>query len=93
MSPIPWPKKSLAERRAESATALMRQREREAEEYECQRQLPTLEDKVQAIGEALVALLTTLQQSLHANPVLNPVKIADIAEELLRVLQKETRNE
>jgi hypothetical protein len=93
MSPIPWPKKSLAERRAESAAALVRQREREAEEYERQRQLPTLEDKVQAVGEALIALLATLRQSLRTNQAIDPAKIADIAEELLRVLHKETRND
>jgi hypothetical protein len=76
--------KTYAQRQAESAA-------REAEEYERQRSLPSLEDKIQAIGDAVVTLLATIKDGLALNAPIDPRKIDDIAGELLRVLNKETK--
>lgn len=74
--------KTLNERRAASAEALKRQRAHEEAEYYRQRELPTLEDKVNALHTAVIAVLGMVQPTHLA---------AKLIVELNEVMEKETR--
>lgn len=94
MLPLPSasPVKTKEQRQTESRAAHADYFERQEKEYERQRDLPSLEDKVQAINVALTTLLAVIHHQVHTGKPIDPLKIIDITEELIRVTGKETRN-
>lgn len=83
--------RTLAERRTSSAEALKHCVERDQEEAERQRSLPTLDEKVQAVGEAVITLLAPIRHSSLEKSPMDPNKITDIASNLDGILSCETR--
>lgn len=75
------PPKTKAQRQQESAAALVRQRQREEEEYYRRLALPSIDDKLNKIGEAIAELAV----------LIGGEDAAVIATELLQYLEQETQ--